>query len=31
MLEGENTGDGYAKITYVDTKPKKRTTKLNIY
>ena len=29
MLEGENTGDGYAKITYVDTKPKKRTTKLN--
>ena len=24
-----NTGDGYAKISYVDTKPKRRNTKLN--
>ena len=29
MLEGQNSGDGYAKITFVDTKPKKRSTKLN--
>ena len=29
MIEGENTDDGYAKISFVDIKPKKRTTKLN--
>ena len=29
MLEGQNSGDGYAKISFVDTKPKRRNTKLN--
>ena len=29
MLEGQNEGNGYAKITYVGTKPEKKTTKLN--
>ena len=24
MLEGQNSGDGYAKISFVDTKPKKK-------
>ena len=29
MLEGQNEGNGYAKITYVGTKPEKKTTKLD--
>ena len=29
MVEGQNEGNGYAKITYVDTKPKRKNTKLN--
>ena len=29
MLEGQNSGNGSAKITYVGPKPKKTTTKLN--
>ena len=29
MYEDENSGDGYAKISYVDTKPKRRNAKLN--
>ena len=29
MIAGANSGNGYAKISYVDVKPKKRTTKLN--
>ena len=29
MIAGQNEGNGYAKITYVGTKPKKKTTKLN--
>ncbi len=29
MLSGTNQGNGYAKISYVDTKPKRRNTKLN--
>ena len=29
MYEGQNEGNGYAKITYVGTKPKKKTTKLD--
>ena len=29
MLAGQNEGNGYAKITYVGTKPKKKTDKLN--
>ena len=29
MFEGENEGNGYAKITYIGEKPRKKTTKLN--
>ena len=29
MLEGQNEGNGYAKITYVGEKPRRKTTKLN--
>ena len=29
MIEGQNSGDGYAKISFVDVKPKRRNTKLN--
>ena len=29
MLEGQNEGNGYAKITYVGTKPEKKTNKLD--
>ena len=29
MISGANSGDGYAKIVYVDTKPKKKNTNLN--
>ena len=29
MLAGQNEGNGYAKITYIGTKPRKYTTKLN--
>ena len=29
MIAGQNEGNGYAKITYVGTKPKKTTTKLD--
>ena len=29
MVTGANSGDGYAKIVYVDTKPKKKNTNLN--
>ena len=29
MLSGTNKGNGYAKISYVDTKPKRKNTKLN--
>lgn len=29
MISGVNEGNGYAKISYVETKPKKRNTKLN--
>ncbi len=29
MIEGQNKGDGYAKIKYVGAKPEKKTTKLN--
>ena len=29
MIEGQNAGNGYAKISYVDSKPKRRNTKLN--
>ena len=29
MLEGQNEGNGYAKITYVREKPEKKTTKLD--
>ena len=29
MIAGANSGDGYAKIVYVDTKPKKKNTNLN--
>ena len=29
MLEGQNSGNGYAKITYVDNKPKRKNKELN--
>ena len=29
MISGANSGNGYAKIVYVDTKPKKKNTNLN--
>ena len=29
MVEGQNEGNGYAKITYVGKKPRRKTTKLN--
>ena len=29
MIEGQNSGNGYAKITYTHTKPKRKNTKLN--
>ena len=29
MIEGQNSGNGYAKISFVDVKPKRRNTKLN--
>ena len=29
MLEGQNSGDGYAKISFVENKPKRRSTELN--
>ena len=29
MIAGANSGDGYAKIVYVDTKPKRKNTDLN--
>ena len=29
MISGANSGDGYAKIVYVDTKPKKKNTNLD--
>ena len=29
MIEGQNSGDGYAKISFVDTKPKRKNTTLN--
>ena len=29
MIEGQNSGDGYAKISFIGTKPKRKNTKLN--
>ena len=29
MIEGQNSGNGYAKITYVHNKPQRKSTKLN--